>query len=361
MALIHGGDTEGYILEYGQKPLDFSANCNPLGVPKSVPRAVGQAARLAEGYPDPLCRRLGTALSEKLGIGPEHILFGNGAADLIFRLAHAEKPNMAVVTAPTFAEYELALKTAGCDVAHYTLMKAKDFSVTETILHQITPKTDMLFICNPNNPTGRTVDPGLMAEILAACKKNGTLLVVDECFNAFLDRPEKHSLKKNLSKYNNLLILDAFTKIYGIAGVRLGYCLSHNTKLLGRMKNAGQPWSVSSLAQSAGLAALKEDAYVKRTRRLITKERAYLFKALEALEIKPLGGEANYIFFRCDIPELTGKLRERGVIIRDCGNYRGLTKGYYRIAVRTHKENTTLIDALRQLEHNRHIKNNYQE
>jgi threonine-phosphate decarboxylase len=355
MALIHGGDTEGYLLEYGSKPLDFSANCNPLGIPKSVPRAVGKAAVTADEYPDPLCRRLGAALSEKLGVEKEHILFGNGAADLIFRLALAEKPKTAVVTAPTFAEYELALRTVSCEVERHALIKAKEFCVTETILDRIAPGTDMLFICNPNNPTGRTVDTGLMSEILAACEKTGTLLVVDECFNGFLDRPEKHSLKKKLPEHDNLLILDAFTKLYGMAGVRLGYCLSGNTKLLGRMKDAGQPWSVSSLAQAAGLAALKEDAYVARAQRLVGQERAYLTEALDMPGVKPLGGEANFIFLHSDIPGLTVKLRERGILIRDCGNYPRLNKGYYRIAVRTHKENIQLISVLRELSGNKCI------
>ncbi len=349
MALIHGGDIEGYKLEYGREPLDFSANCNPLGMPKGVPGAVWKAAKTANKYPDPLCRRLGIALSEKLGIAQEYILFGNGAADLIFRLALAEKPKKAVVTAPTFAEYELALNTAGCDVTHHTLMKAKDFTVTETILDRIAPGTDMLFICNPNNPTGQTVDPGLMVDILEACEKSGTLLVVDECFNGFLDKPEQHSLKKKLPDYGNLIILDAFTKLYGMAGVRLGYCLSKNTKLLTRMKEAGQPWSVSSLAQAAGLAALSEDAYIEKSRALVKKERAYLIKSLQLPGINPYDGEANFIFFESTIPGLTAKLRERGILIRDCGNYHGLSKHYYRIAVRTHKENSELVAALKQL------------
>ena len=349
MALIHGGDTEGYLLEYGRLPVDFSANCNPLGIPKSVPRAVRSAALSADKYPDPLCRRLGAVLSEKLNLAPERILFGNGAADLIFRLALSEKPRTAAVTAPTFAEYELALKTVGCEITHHKLMKAKDFTITETIFNVVKPGLNMLFICNPNNPTGQTIEQELMTELLHLCKKNGTLLVVDECFNAFLDKPEKHSLKKKLSQYDNLIILDAFTKLFGMAGVRLGYCLSQNTGLLERMRNAGQPWSVSSLAQAAGLAALKEDKYVIKARKLIKTERQFLSGALQLPGMTLLGGEANFLFCHTDIPKLTEKLRERGILIRECSNYHGLTEGYFRIAVRTHKENLILIEALRQL------------
>lgn len=346
MALIHGGDIEGYILEHGMAPLDFSANCNPLGVPESVPTAIATAALHADKYPDPLCRGLRAALSDKLGIAPAHILCGNGAADLIFRLALAVKPKTALVTAPTFAEYALALQTTDCTVLYHALYESEGFALTDSILDRITPETDIMFICNPNNPTGQTVAPSLLLRILDACKQNKTLLIVDECFNGFLDNPEAHSLKARLDQYENLLILDAFTKLYGMAGVRLGYCLSANTQLLESIKNAGQPWAVSSLAQTAGIAALSEDGYVKAARALIKEERSYLTEALRQLGAAPLGGEANYIFFRSDIEDLTEQMRSRGILIRDCGNYEGLTSGYYRIAVRTHSENVRLIDTL---------------
>lgn len=346
MSLIHGGDTEGFFLEFGSEPLDFSANCNPLGIPKSVPPAIFEAAEKADRYPDPLCRRLRAAISEKIGVPAGQILCGNGAADLIFRLALAVKPKKTVVTAPTFAEYALALGTAGCAVTHYPLLPADRFTLTDSILSWITPELDMLFICNPNNPTGRTTEPSLMRRILDACEKSGTLLIVDECFNGFLDDPAAHSLKDALRTHKNLLILDAFTKLYGMAGVRLGYCMSGNAELLEALQNAGQPWAVSTLAQAAGLAALKEDWYVADARTLIKNERAYLFSELRQLGIDPLGGEANYIFFYAGIPDIVGRLRARGILIRSCSNYEGLSDGYFRIAVRTHDENARLIAAL---------------
>ncbi len=352
-ALIHGGDIEGYKLERGREPLDFSANCNPLGIPKSVPAAIFEAAAHADKYPDPLCRRLRAALSQKIGVPTERLLCGNGAADLIFRLALAKKPKTALITAPTFAEYALALEAAGCAVRQHLLLKEEDFAATESLLARITPEIDMLFICNPNNPTGLTVTPSLLDRILKACNKSGTLLIVDECFNGFLDEPEQHSLKPKLPEYSNLLILDAFTKLYGMAGVRLGYCMTQNIQLLEEMRNAGQPWAVSSLAQAAGLAALGEDDYVAQARTLVKAEREFLFRELRSLGIETLGGEANYIFFYTEIHALISELRELGILIRDCGNYEGLTAGYYRIAVRTHSENTKLIDALTAIISNR--------
>lgn len=350
--MIHGGDTEGYLLEYGKEPLDFSANCNPLGIPDSVPAAVMKAAENADRYPDPLCRRLRAAISEKLLIPSEQILCGNGAADLIFRLALAKKPRTAVVTVPTFAEYALALETTGCKILCHPLHSSDGFALTESILERITPGIDTLFICNPNNPTGLTAEPALLHRILNACEKNGTLLVVDECFNGFLDEPEKHTLKNQLPNYDNLLILDAFTKLYGMAGIRLGYCMTGNPRLVETMRNAGQPWAVSSLAQASGLAALREDTYVKAARSLVKTERAFLKEALYALGFNIYGGEANFIFFHTGIPELAARLRRLGILIRDCANFEGLTQGYYRIAVRTHEENVRLIGALSALRNN---------
>jgi threonine-phosphate decarboxylase len=354
MALIHGGDTEGYRLEYGRLPLDFSANCNPLGVPEAVQEAICNAAAYADTYCDPLCRELCCALSQHLNILPEQILCGNGAADLIYRLALALKPKTALITIPTFAEYELALATVDCRVKKHKLEQAAGFRVTERILEDIKQGVEILFLCNPNNPTGLTVDIGLLECILKVCKNKGTLLVVDECFNGFLAEPQKHSLINKLVENDNLMIIDAFTKLYGMAGVRLGYCLCNNKVLLEKMSAAGQPWAVSALAQAAGIVALQENAYIGDSRKLIQTEKDFLLEGLQAFDIKVQGSEANYIFFYSKITNLAEKLCNWGILIRDCSNYEGLCSGYYRIAVRRHDENMRLLAALEELagEHN---------
>lgn len=348
MALNHGGDTESFRLKMGYTPIDFSASCNPLGVPDGVKRAICQAAENADAYPDPLCRRLRAAIAGQEGVLTEQVLCGNGSADLIYRLALAVKPKRAVVTAPAFVEYEAALGTAGCEVIYHTLARADGFDVTESILERLTPDIGMLFLCNPNNPTGRTIDHELLERIFRLCERNGILLIVDECFNGFLDDPEAHMLKSRLGS-PNLLILKAFTKLYGMAGVRLGYCLADGA-LLASMQKAGQPWAVSSLAQAAGIAALNEQDYVQRARILILEEKAYLITALESLGITVLGAAANYIFFYTQMPALIERLYAQGILIRDCANFAGLGAGYYRIAVRTHGENAQLVAALNRAE-----------
>lgn len=346
--LPHGGDWAGFAAEYGSLPLDFSANISPLGVPQGVKAALAGAAGAVDRYPDPLCRALCDAIAAAEGVPPQAVLCGNGAADLIFRAVLAKRPRKALVTAPTFAEYENALRTAGCRVVRYPLCAEGALRLGEDFLRAITPDVEMVFLCEPNNPTGLTTPRPLLLRVLARCRAVGALLVVDECFNDFLDDPAAHSLKAELARGGNLLILKAFTKLYAMAGVRLGYCLCADAALPAALHAAGQPWAVSSLAQAAGLAALRETGYVQAVRALLAAERPWLAAALETLGLRVLPGEANYLLFACGTP-LLEPLRRRGILLRSCANYAGLDGAWYRTAVRTHAENVRLAAAIREV------------
>ena len=342
--LVHGGDWMGYRERFGRDALDFSANVSPLGLPEGVAQAIRDALPLADRYPDPLCRTLRAALSRAEGVPQERILCGNGAADLIFRLVWARKPSRALVTAPTFAEYATALESVGCTVERFFLREQEDFVVTDAFCAAIRPGVDMVFLCQPNNPTGQLTALPLVEQILHRCAACGTLLVVDECFLDFLPDHALHTAK-GLLREGNLVILKAFTKLYGMAGVRLGYALSADTALLEQMQACGQPWGVSSLAQEAGLAALEETAYVEKVRALIAEQRPRLTAGLRALGLRVLDGRANYLLFQA--PETLGEaLRQRGAVLRSCANYPGLGPGWYRTAVRTGPENEQLLKLL---------------
>lgn len=345
--LIHGGDWAGFEYEYGKAPLDFSANVSPLGLPDGVKQAIIRELDGASRYPDPLCRALREKLGQHHDLPAEHILCGNGAADLIYRLVLAARPKTALVPAPTFAEYEEALHLIGCDVQRFDLHPEDDFAVTEKILEQITPRLDILFLCEPNNPTGKTTDRALLRRILERCAETETLLIIDECFNEFLDDPDAHTLRGELSHFPNLLILKAFTKWYAMAGVRLGYAMCADTSLLDRMRRSGQPWAVSSLAQAAGCAALDETAYSRRLKKLIRQERPRMIDGLKRLGCTVCPGEANYLLFYHADAQLAGKLREKGILLRNCSNYPGLGSGWYRAAIRTEQENQVFLAAMK--------------
>ncbi len=349
MKLIHGGDWAGFETEYGKTPLDFSASISPLGLPEGVRAAALRALEKADRYPDPLCRRLCAALSAYHGVPVSNIVCGSGASDLIYRLCHTLKPKSAAVFVPGFAEYARALRETACSVTEIPL--ASDFRLTEEQLKQIPEDCELLFLCNPNNPTGLLTGRELLLPLLDFCREHGTILAVDECFLDFCEDAADYSLVSVLAEYPELIVIRAFTKTYAMAGLRLGYVLCGSTALAEKLRASGQPWAVSAVAEEAGAAALCEENYVNQLRALIKTERQHMSTALEALGLRVVPGEANFLLFHCADSGLAKELRERGVLIRDCASFAGLQKGWYRTAVRTEAENTVLLETIREVLH----------
>lgn len=341
----HGGD-----LYSAPVSLDFSANINPLGTPPAVREAVQRAAALLHQYPDPFCRELVGAIARYEQVPREQILCGNGAAELIFSYCNAQGPRKACVLAPTFSEYETALTACGCETVHYDLQEADDFALTDRFLPWLRQfPGDLLMLCNPNNPTGQVIAPALLEAICLICQEKGIQLFVDECFLDLTQGREGLSLKNRLTSHKNLLLLKAFTKSYGMAGARLGYCLSGNPDLLRAMAASAQPWNVSILAQQAGIAALEQQDFLRRARDMIQAQRPILSQALQDLGFRVIPSRVNYILFFSPKP-LKHLLLAQGIQIRSCANYRGLDTGWYRIAVKRPEENQRLIQALKEIQ-----------
>lgn len=336
----HGGDVYRF-----HPKVDFSANINPLGVPEGVLRAVKESAERISCYPDIQCSKLRCALAQKEGIPEENLIFGNGAAELIYAAVFALRPKRALLLAPGFAEYEQALEAVGCETVFYTLKEASQFLPEDDFLSMITDDTDLVFLCNPNNPTGALLPASFLLRTAKRCLACGAVLILDECFNGFLDEPERYTLRNRLSDFENLLILKAFTKLYAMPGLRLGYGMCADMQLISRMEQMLQPWNVSIAAQAAGTAALAEEIYVERARELVRTERSRLTVRLRKMGLKVFLPSANFLFFKGP-SHLAASLLNEGYLIRDCSNYRGLTEGFYRIAVRLPEENDGLCEAM---------------
>ena len=348
--LIHGGDVyTDRRLPAGVELLDFSANLNPLGMPEGVRRVLAGCAERCTAYPDPLCRELRGALAEREGIPAERIVCGNGAADLIYRLVWALRPRRALVPAPTFAEYALALEGSGCRV-DYSFLPEKDGVVPgEAFLDAVKPGVELIFFCNPNNPTGVLSSREYLLRLAERCREVGAVLAVDQCFLDFADGGERCSLVPELEQFHNVAVLKAFTKLYAMAGLRLGYLLCGGKALAERVSCAGQAWSVSTPAQLCGLAALEAADYAGRTRDAIRGERIFLRGALEKAGCRVYGSAANYLFFRSGWENLPDRLLPYGILARSCGNYPGLDSRYCRIAVRTPEENRRFAECLQKI------------
>lgn len=335
----HGGDV------YGQEiRLDFSANVNPLGTPPEVTAAICEAAARVQHYPDPYCRALTAAISAHEGVPEGYILCGNGAAELIYNYCDAIRPAHVAELAPTFLEYAQAAEHFGARVSRYALCEEKDFLPDAGLLPFLErERPDVLFLCTPNNPSGKTIPRALLKTVLALCAQFGTRVFLDECF---LDFTGEKSAKELLEENPHLFILKAFTKNYALAGVRVGYGLTGNKALLSQMAQAQQPWNVSVLAQAAGVAALQTGEHFARAKALIVPQRAALTKGLQELGFRVISSEANYLLFRAPAG-LDKALRREGIAIRNCENYAGLGAGWYRIAVRLPEENNALLAAMR--------------
>lgn len=348
--MLHGGDTTGFAERWGRPPLDFSASINPLGLAPAVRAAAAAALDRAHEYPDPLARRLRDALAQCTGVDPGQIVLGNGAADILHRLVQAVRPRRGLVTAPAFAEYARALEQTGAEVVWHHLRPEHSFAHDASLLDAVRPGVDMVFVCQPCNPTGQAVPPPILAALADRCAAVGALLCMDESFCAFMDQPDTHSLKARARKDKHIVVVDSFTKLYAMPGLRLGWALGADTMLMARVQSAGQPWPVSSVAQAAGLAALDADEYVQESLRVIRQEKAFVCDGLARLGAEVLGSAANFLFFRWAKPNLTDKLAAQGILIRSCANFPGLGQGYWRIAVRLRADNECLLAAMAALE-----------
>lgn len=332
------------------KIIDFSSNINPLGIPESVKKSAIYSIENTNKYPDINAMELIKGISNTENVPEEWIFASNGAAEAIYRIAFYLRPNRGIVTAPAFSEYENSLMAAGAKVDYYDLKEEHDFKIQDDFINNINSETDIVFLCNPNNPTGQLTYKETMEKILDRCEEVGAFVVIDECFLDFVENKEAYSTVSLLHRYRNLIILKAFTKIYAIPGIRLGYCMSSNEKVIDGLKISGPPWNVSTIAQAAGIAALKEKVYVKKTVEFISGQRKYIFDELNKLNVKTYTSHANFLLFSIkDDIDLKTEMLKRGILIRSCSNYKNLDKGFYRIAVKTYEENMLFIKVLREI------------
>lgn len=338
MEEIHGGDIYG-----NRVTLDFSVNVNPLGVPEAVKKALHHAADVCMQYPDIAARKLKKAVSQMLQVSEEYLLFGNGASELFLAIVHGMKPKKTVIVVPSFYGYEYAAGAAEGEVIFYETKEEDGFSLKEDFFRILTEEAELLFLANPNNPTGKLLDMDYLKRLLWHCKRQGIIVVLDECFIEFCDGGS--SVLRDLEQFENLLLVRAFTKSFAIPGVRLGYLVSRNQLLLDRIRGHLPEWNLSCFAQAAGVACAAQREFLEETAAYTRKERQFLEAGLKKHGIRVFPGAANFLLVYSPMP-LYESLLERGILIRRCENFRGLSKGFYRIAVKTRKENETLLKVI---------------
>lgn len=338
MKTIHGGD-----IYRNHVTLDFSVNMNPLGIPASVRDALHDAVDRCHTYPDIHAEQLKAAVGEMIGISGENLIFGNGASELFIAIVHALQPKKVVIPVPSFYGYEHAAAAVFADVEYVPMKEEDHFLPNDAVFYALSEDVDMIFLANPNNPTGVRMKKEELIKILNHCQEKKITVVLDECFIEFCEGDE--SMLDQIVEFQNLIVVRAFTKIFTIPGVRLGYLACKNEMIREQISRQLPEWNLSTFAQMAGVACAGEKEFVAKTASYLKTERESLIDGLKQvpeMDCTVYPGAANFLLLKSSKP-LYQKFLEHGILIRDCSNFRGLGAGYYRVAVKTKQDNEQLL------------------
>lgn len=352
----HGAEVYGAAKESGLKPLeilDFSSSVNPLGPSKKALDAAKEAFSTVAAYPDSNSNLLRQVIAGHFsGITKDNIVVGNGSTELMYLFAEAflKKGDKALMAAPTFGEYESAVRKTG--EAPKFVRLSGSFQVEAEAFKREMAGCKMVFLCNPNNPTSKLIPKETLTDLLETALANDVLVFLDEDFLEFVDNEKGLTQIKNIAKFPNLFVLRSFTKIFGLTGLRVGYGIT-SKEIASVLLCAKIPWNVNCLAQAAAVAAIEDEEHLQVTRELIKKEKAWLQRELGAIKgfrFEP--PDANFFFIDIKDANITAnnlkhKILQQGILIRDCSSFVGLNEFYIRVAVKTHDENVRLVEAFK--------------
>jgi len=347
----HGGNVFAIARTLGVPPekiMDFSASINPLGMAPGVRDALAGCLDRLLHYPDKRATELREALAAYHGVSADEIAVANGSTELIHLLPRVFGGKRGLIVAPAFAEYALALERSGWEIDYLTLASGDDFALPLPRLQEkLGQGCDMLFVCNPGNPTGALIPKPQMERVIELCRESGTFLVLDE---AFVDFCEAESAKHLIRQSERAILLRSMTKFFAIPGLRLGYAVAA-ARTIEAVAALQDPWSVNTAAQVAGMASLADAGYCGCSRDYIDGERERLAADLAAIPgLKVFPARANYLLVEMPgggAAQLRERLVQKGMLIRDCGNFQGLDGRFFRVAVRLRAENELLVESLR--------------
>jgi threonine-phosphate decarboxylase len=362
----HGGNIHRFIEERNiriDEVIDFSASINPLGVPESAIKKIKDNIKYLCHYPDPDAKHLTETIAKYLDIDPHYILCGNGSTELIYLVVRALKPEKVLIPMPTFSEYERAFRSIHSEkdingkISYFVIWEKDAFEInperfitamsgndsSATYKSSLTTSVDMAFLCNPNNPTGRLMKKEAVLKIAEAARGLKCYLVVDE---AFIDFVPEESVIGEVQNNPYLIVLRSMTKFYALSGMRIGYGIFPSA-IIDTIKRYKEPWTVNTIAQTAGIAALNDTGYKTKTFKVMLNEKKVLEDGFKLLGITYFPSSANFYLIKHDNAQrIISSLRNSGIMIRDCSNFMGLDNSYMRIAVKSNKDNMKLLKEL---------------
>ena len=340
--MIHGGD-----IYRNKVDMDFSVNLNPNALPESVFTAIEDGIRRCGNYPDICQSEVRDALANLENIGSECIYCGNGASELIVAVVRDVAPKKALIIEPSFGGYRHAINSIGdCSVDELILGRDSLYRPGISIIDRIDKDTDIIFLTDPWNPTGYCMDRNLLIGILDRADECDTAVLLDQSFYMLSDNVDI-DMSMLTQKYKRLYIIRSFTKLLGLPGIRMGYVISHENNIEHLAEKLPE-WNISCIAESVisrAAQVLKNDTFIEDSMKIISAEREYLCAALKKLGLTVYESNTTYILFEA-VHDLYDALLKRKILIRDCSDYIGLKKGFFRIAVKDHESNERLIRSI---------------
>ncbi len=322
----------------------LASNENPRGPSPRVLAAIAAAAHDVTRYPDGFGYHLKDALSARLSVAPGQLVLGNGSNDILelATMAYLRQGDAAVYSQHAFAVYPLATLARG---AHGIEVPARDLSHDLPAMRAaITPKTRIVFVANPNNPTGSWIAPAALEAFVASVPRD-VLVVLDEAYNEYLDPADRADSVGWVAKFPHLLVSRTFSKAYGLAALRIGYAVA-SVEVADMLNRVRQPFNVNALAQAAAIAALGDDAYVDESRALNRQGLAQLYAGLAALGVPHVPSHGNFVLAKVGAAaQVNEALLRQGVIVRPVASY-GLPE-YLRVSVGLPDENARFLAALK--------------
>ncbi len=354
---VHGGDIWRFAKRYGldvEKIIDFSASINPVGLPAAVKDIISMTIENILHYPDPDYTALRERLARYLSVDIESIMVGNGSSDLIFLVSMVILPKRTLIPIPCFSEYERGARLSGSKVVYLKSEDNNNFRISPESIIDNLRDIDMVYLGNPNNPTGMIMYRKELEGIIDSCEREGVFVVLDEAFIEFVDNSDDLTFIKDALVTKNLLVIRSLTKSFAIPGLRLGYAVGQEG-LIRRLRDLQPMWSVNSFAEAVGKDVLNDTNYIEYTKSVVKEEKEFLIKGLSEIKgIDPLPSEANFLFIRITDPRFTSTdlrdmLVQRYILVRDLSTMPGLNNRYFRCAVRRRNENLRLLEALKEI------------
>jgi threonine-phosphate decarboxylase len=337
------------------KVIDFSANINPLGLSSKAREAITKSFSSITRYPEQCSEGLKKALADFHRTETGSLAIGTGSMELIYLIPKALNAKKVLIITPTFSEYEFAARSHGAKVRFHNTKEKDGFRINIDRIKRYLPGIDLVFLCNPNNPTGSCLSYKDLKALVCMCRRHNATLAIDEAFVDFVEGRGKNNLIKIAVGTKGVIIIRSITKFFAMPGLRIGYAVGHSG-LIKKITDLQYPWNVNSIAQAAGKAALEDSCYISKSAKYALKERDRLFCGLDKIKgIKVFPPSSNFVLCKLEADALSAaktlnkRLIKKGVVVRDCDNFRGLNKRFFRVAVKRREENARLVTAIKEV------------